>query len=178
MFEWPCTLTLNLVVFGFRVFVVFMCGVSVLWVPIIKSSSGGKLFTYMTAVEGYIAAPLGIVFLFSIFWTKTTEPVSLAKLYLKLLNEVLNLEEWILQHFFTLCSYLVNLFEQTIDLSILHFHVKKTQTNKRRGHLFFFKGGLLWINHCKYRRRNTSCSRICLPNAIMRWIWREASDSV
>lgn len=57
-----------------RVFVVFMCGVSVLWVPIIKSSSGGKLFTYMTAVEGYIAAPLGIVFLFSIFWTKTTEP--------------------------------------------------------------------------------------------------------
>lgn len=54
-----------------------MCGVSILWVPIIKSSSGGKLFTYMTAVEGYIAAPLGVIFLFSIFWTKTTEPVSL-----------------------------------------------------------------------------------------------------
>ncbi|XP_062603427.1 sodium/glucose cotransporter 4-like isoform X1 [Saccostrea cucullata] len=59
-----------------RVFVVFMCGVSVLWVPIIKSSAGGQLFTYMTAVEGYIAAPLGVVFLLSIFWTKTTEPAA------------------------------------------------------------------------------------------------------
>nr|XP_022335312.1 sodium/glucose cotransporter 4-like [Crassostrea virginica] len=59
-----------------RVFLVFMCGVSVLGVPIIKASSGGQLFTYMTAMEGYISAPMGVVFLFSIFWTKMTEPAA------------------------------------------------------------------------------------------------------
>lgn len=77
---------LNLVVFGFRVFVVFMCGVSVFWVLIIKFFFGGKFFIYMIVVEGYIVVFLGIVFFFFIFWIKIMEFVSFVKIYLKLFN--------------------------------------------------------------------------------------------
>jgi hypothetical protein len=34
----------------------------------VKSSQGGKLFTYMVVVEGYLGSPLGMLFLISIFW--------------------------------------------------------------------------------------------------------------
>ena len=40
-----------------------------------KSSQGGKLFTYMVVVEGYLGSPLGMLFLISIFWKGTTESV-------------------------------------------------------------------------------------------------------
>ncbi|XP_069119420.1 sodium/glucose cotransporter 4-like isoform X2 [Argopecten irradians] len=56
-----------------RLFVAIMCVVSVLWIPLVKSSQGGKLFQYMTAMEAYLGAPTGILFLFSIFWKGTTE---------------------------------------------------------------------------------------------------------
>lgn len=88
-----------------------MCGVSVFWVLIIKFFFGGKFFIYMIVVEGYIVVFLGIVFFFFIFWIKIMEFVSFVKIYLKLFNKVLNLEECILYYFCILSSYLVNFFE-------------------------------------------------------------------
>ena len=52
-----------------------MCVVAILWVPMVKVFQSGRLFNYMTAVEGYIGSPLGVLFLMSIFSTKVTEMV-------------------------------------------------------------------------------------------------------
>jgi hypothetical protein len=46
----------------------------------VKSSKGGQLFSYMVAVEAYLASPLGILFLLSLFWKRTTEAVSVSVL--------------------------------------------------------------------------------------------------
>ncbi|XP_071156501.1 sodium/glucose cotransporter 4-like isoform X1 [Mytilus edulis] len=56
-----------------RLFIVLMCTLSILWIPLVKSAQGGKLFTYMVVVEGYLGSPLGVLFLISIFWKGTTE---------------------------------------------------------------------------------------------------------
>ncbi|KAL5012467.1 hypothetical protein ScPMuIL_011018 [Solemya velum] len=56
-----------------RIFVLIMCVLSVLWVPLVRSSQGGKLFIYMTSIEAYLGSPIGILFLMSIFWKRTTE---------------------------------------------------------------------------------------------------------
>ncbi|XP_060071206.1 sodium/glucose cotransporter 4-like [Ylistrum balloti] len=56
-----------------RLFVVLMCVISILWIPLVKSSQGGKLFQYMTAMEAYLGSPTGILFLLSMFWKGTTE---------------------------------------------------------------------------------------------------------
>lgn len=56
-----------------RVFVIIMCVIAILWVPMVKAFQSGRLFNYMVAVEGYIGSPLGVLFLLSIFWKRTTE---------------------------------------------------------------------------------------------------------
>ncbi|XP_060071204.1 sodium/glucose cotransporter 4-like [Ylistrum balloti] len=56
-----------------RLFVVVLCVISILWIPLVKSSQGGKLFQYMTAMEAYLGSPIGILFLLSMFWKGTTE---------------------------------------------------------------------------------------------------------
>lgn len=56
-----------------RVFVVIMCIIAILWVPMVKAFQSGRLFNYMVAVEGYVGSPLGVLFLLSIFWKRTTE---------------------------------------------------------------------------------------------------------
>ncbi|XP_033732423.1 sodium/glucose cotransporter 4-like [Pecten maximus] len=56
-----------------RLFVVVLCVISILWIPLVKSSQGGKLFQYMTAIEAYLGSPIGILFLLSMFWKGTTE---------------------------------------------------------------------------------------------------------
>lgn len=56
-----------------RIFIILMCGFSILWIPIVKSANEGKLFTYMTAVESYLGTPLGVLFLMSLLWKRTTE---------------------------------------------------------------------------------------------------------
>ena len=58
-----------------RLFIVMMCVIAILWVPMVKAFQSGRLFNYMTAVEGYIGSPLGVLFLLSIFSTRITEAV-------------------------------------------------------------------------------------------------------
>lgn len=59
-----------------RVFVVFLVVVSILWIPIIQSSSSGQLFDYIQSVTSYLAPPVTALFLLAIFCRRVTEPVS------------------------------------------------------------------------------------------------------
>ena len=57
-----------------------LCIVTVLWIPVVKAAQGGQLFTYIVVVEGFIAAPLPILFLFAVFWDRCTEKVIYSKI--------------------------------------------------------------------------------------------------
>ncbi|XP_063092507.1 sodium/glucose cotransporter 4 isoform X6 [Cavia porcellus] len=57
-----------------RVFVVFLVVVSILWIPIIQSSSSGQLFDYIQSVTSYLAPPVTALFLLAIFCRRVTEP--------------------------------------------------------------------------------------------------------
>lgn len=48
---------------------------SVAWVPIMQEAESGQMVRYMTAVFGYLGAPLSSTFLVAMFWTKGTEQV-------------------------------------------------------------------------------------------------------
>ncbi|XP_021354590.1 sodium/glucose cotransporter 5-like isoform X2 [Mizuhopecten yessoensis] len=56
-----------------RVFILFMCVLSIVWLPLIKSSQGGQLFAYLNMVLASLMAPAGPAFLIAIFWKRTTE---------------------------------------------------------------------------------------------------------
>ncbi|KAL3847325.1 hypothetical protein ACJMK2_018240 [Sinanodonta woodiana] len=56
-----------------RAFVVLMCIIAILWVPLVKSSQGGQVFLYLTATEGFLGAPIGAVFIWSLLWKRMTE---------------------------------------------------------------------------------------------------------
>ncbi|XP_013386157.1 sodium/glucose cotransporter 5 [Lingula anatina] len=56
-----------------RVFILFMCVISILWIPLVKSSQGGQLFIYIQAVQGYLGTPIGALFLLAIAWGRMNE---------------------------------------------------------------------------------------------------------
>ncbi|ELU03811.1 hypothetical protein CAPTEDRAFT_199257 [Capitella teleta] len=56
-----------------RVVILALCGVSVLWLPLVQSSAGGQLFVYIQIIQGYLGSPVGVLFLMSIFWKRMTE---------------------------------------------------------------------------------------------------------
>ncbi|XP_060598058.1 sodium/glucose cotransporter 4-like [Ruditapes philippinarum] len=71
-----------------RVFIVFMCILSVLWIPLVKSSQSGQLFIYLNAIQGYLATPIGALFLMAALWKRMTEP---AAFYSLLIVQVIGL---------------------------------------------------------------------------------------
>ncbi len=42
--------------------------IALLWIPVIKGASG--LYTYLQAVQGYLAPPIFVVFFFGVFWKR------------------------------------------------------------------------------------------------------------
>ncbi|CAL1536392.1 unnamed protein product [Lymnaea stagnalis] len=56
-----------------RFFVLLMCGVAILWIPMVRSSQGGQLFNYIQAVQGYLGTPIGALFLVAILWKRMNE---------------------------------------------------------------------------------------------------------
>ncbi|XP_064616810.1 sodium/mannose cotransporter SLC5A10-like [Liolophura sinensis] len=56
-----------------RVFIVVLCGISILWIPLVKSSQGGQLFIYLQAVQAYLGTPIGPVFIWAILWKRMNE---------------------------------------------------------------------------------------------------------
>jgi len=59
----------------YRVFIVILCGVSILWIPLVQSSAGGQLFIYIQSIQGYLGTPIGLLFTMAIFWRPMNEQV-------------------------------------------------------------------------------------------------------
>ncbi|NXT66050.1 SC5AA protein, partial [Chaetops frenatus] len=56
-----------------RVVTVVLVALSVVWIPILQSSSGGQLYVYIQAVTSYLAPPVTSVFLLAVFWPQANE---------------------------------------------------------------------------------------------------------
>ncbi|XP_010001859.1 PREDICTED: sodium/glucose cotransporter 5 isoform X3 [Chaetura pelagica] len=56
-----------------RVVTVVLVALSVVWIPILQSSSGGQLYVYIQAVTSYLAPPVTAVFILAVFWPRATE---------------------------------------------------------------------------------------------------------
>ena len=60
----------------FRVFVLILIGLSIVWVPVLQLSQGGQLFNYIQAVTGYFSPPILALFLLAVLWSRTNEQVN------------------------------------------------------------------------------------------------------
>lgn len=56
-----------------RIFILALCVVSILWIPLLRSSQGGQLFAYINAVQSYLGTPIGALFLLAITWKRMSE---------------------------------------------------------------------------------------------------------
>ncbi|NXO81002.1 SC5AA protein, partial [Sitta europaea] len=56
-----------------RVVTVVLVALSVLWIPILQSSSGGQLYVYIQAVTSSLAPPVTAVFILAVFWPRANE---------------------------------------------------------------------------------------------------------
>ncbi|XP_055955745.1 sodium/glucose cotransporter 4 isoform X3 [Patella vulgata] len=56
-----------------RFCVLVLCGVSIVWIPLVKSSQGGQLFNYINAVQGYLGTPITSLFVMAVFWKRMNE---------------------------------------------------------------------------------------------------------
>ncbi|KAF5901858.1 delphilin-like isoform X1, partial [Clarias magur] len=57
----------------YRVFVLVLVVVSVLWIPLVQASQGGQLFIYIQSISTYLQPPVSVVFMAGCFWRKTNE---------------------------------------------------------------------------------------------------------
>lgn len=58
-----------------RVVTVLLVVLSVVWLPILQSSSGGQLYVYIQAVTSSLAPPVTAVFVLAVFWPCANEQV-------------------------------------------------------------------------------------------------------
>ncbi|KAG8597103.1 hypothetical protein GDO81_002164 [Engystomops pustulosus] len=56
-----------------RIFIVFLIGVSIAWVPILKEAQSGQLFDYMQSITSYLGPPIASVFILGIFVKRVNE---------------------------------------------------------------------------------------------------------
>lgn len=56
-----------------RMFVVFMVGISIAWVPVIIEMQGGQTYLYIQEVAGYLTPPIAALFLLGVFWRRCNE---------------------------------------------------------------------------------------------------------
>ena len=59
--------------FSHRIFVVALCCIGILWVPVLKDLQGGQLFTYIQAVSSYFSPPIAAVYIIAILWKRSNE---------------------------------------------------------------------------------------------------------
>ncbi|XP_073685203.1 sodium/glucose cotransporter 1-like [Garra rufa] len=56
-----------------RVFMLFLIGVSIAWIPIVQSAQSGQLFDYIQSITSYLAPPIAAVFCLAIFCKRVNE---------------------------------------------------------------------------------------------------------
>ncbi|XP_063063726.1 sodium/mannose cotransporter SLC5A10-like [Engraulis encrasicolus] len=57
----------------FRLAVVFLVVISVVWIPILQSANSGQLYVYIQSVTSYLAPPITATFTLAVFWPRTNE---------------------------------------------------------------------------------------------------------
>ncbi|KAG5272452.1 hypothetical protein AALO_G00165720 [Alosa alosa] len=57
-----------------RVFMLFLIGLSIAWIPIVQSAQSGKLFDYIQSITSFLAPPIAAVFFLAIFYKRVNEP--------------------------------------------------------------------------------------------------------
>uniref|UniRef100_A0A8C2T1P5 Sodium/glucose cotransporter 2-like n=1 Tax=Coturnix japonica TaxID=93934 RepID=A0A8C2T1P5_COTJA len=60
-----------------RLFMLFLVGVSLAWLPIVRGAQGGRLFDYIQAVGSFLTPPIAALFFLAVFVPRVNEPVSL-----------------------------------------------------------------------------------------------------
>lgn len=68
--------------FFYSIWVVVMCGVSILWIPVVERFQGGQMFLYIQAISSYLAPPICALYLLAILWKRVNEFVSIVRHYL------------------------------------------------------------------------------------------------
>ncbi|XP_071946517.1 sodium/glucose cotransporter 4-like [Antedon mediterranea] len=56
-----------------RIFILVMCVISILWIPIIQAAQGGRLFDYIQSITSYLAPPICAVFILAVAWWRINE---------------------------------------------------------------------------------------------------------
>lgn len=67
---------LLLFIYIYRVFILFLVALSIVWIPIIQTANSGQLFDYIQAITSYLAPPITTVFIMAIFWGRVNEQVN------------------------------------------------------------------------------------------------------
>lgn len=61
----------------FSVWVIVMCGVSILWIPVVERFQGGQMFLYIQAISSYLAPPICALYMLAVLWKRVNEFVSI-----------------------------------------------------------------------------------------------------
>ncbi|KAM8960332.1 sodium/glucose cotransporter 1 isoform 2-T2 [Pelodytes ibericus] len=56
-----------------RIFILFLIGVSIAWVPILQSAQSGQLFDYIQSITSYLGPPIASVFFLAVFVKRVNE---------------------------------------------------------------------------------------------------------
>ncbi|CAF3842151.1 unnamed protein product [Rotaria sp. Silwood1] len=51
----------------------FLVGISILWIPVIRAAQGARLFDYIQAVSSFLAPPVAACYLLGILWKRINE---------------------------------------------------------------------------------------------------------
>ncbi|XP_015706231.1 sodium/glucose cotransporter 2-like [Coturnix japonica] len=57
-----------------RLFMLFLVGVSLAWLPIVRGAQGGRLFDYIQAVGSFLTPPIAALFFLAVFVPRVNEP--------------------------------------------------------------------------------------------------------
>lgn len=68
-------LFLSIVLAGFRIFILVLMCISLVWIPVIQTANSGQLFDYIQSVTSFLAPPITAVFVMAVFWPRVNEQV-------------------------------------------------------------------------------------------------------
>ena len=60
-----------------RIYTVFLVGVAIGWLPILEEIKGSQFWNYSQSIGSFMLPPIVVTFLLGIFWTRTTEKVTI-----------------------------------------------------------------------------------------------------
>ena len=78
-----CPLSTCVLLF-FRLFVLVLVVISIIWIPVIQASQGSELFVYIQQVSSFMQPPICCIFILGLFWERLNEKVSSWKKHLYL----------------------------------------------------------------------------------------------